>query len=304
MTVPFPENMSADRRNRVLEAQARVAKFIAQQKGGRAEGVILNAVAPNGSIATDADQRLGAPQINNGLKAKKNGLSKAALRHAIAVSQGHLKPDTPISAVPRDLVLLRAPTSPAAEQFRNIRTHLATSSFAQDMAAMAIVSPNKYRPADFVAMNLGAGFAQLGHRVLIIDADMRHRRMERIFKLSAPANLRAVLENKMAATEAVLETVVPNLSVLPSGPAVEDPQPLFAADRFAEVLESIRYRFDRILVLSPPFGAVADGRFIWKACEGAFVVVRRHQDRTHDLVKLQRALREVETTAIGSLLVQ
>jgi len=231
-------------------------------------------------------------------------LTQDDVNTALALQHGFLRNDLGAVTVPEGLVVVRRPASPQAEEFRLMRTRLLTTRKQKQLQLFSMVSCGTTRHADYAAINLAASFAQLQKRTLLIDSDLRGKRTQKIFALPEGPGLCDVLSGKNSFAEAHSETVVRNLSVLTSGGPAHCPQELLAGDKFKRFLREIKTQFDHVIVLSSPFGKIADGQFAWTGAKSVFVVVRRDHDRLKELKQLTIILRQLRTDIIGAALIK
>jgi capsular exopolysaccharide synthesis family protein len=204
--------------------------------------------------------------------------------------------------LPASLVIVRRPQSREAEQFRALRTHLLTSKEGESIGLFAIAAHGAADGADHVALNMAASFAQIRKRVLILDADLRSERLSRAFALDAGPGLSETLSGECDIRKAIRPTIIANLSVLTAGATNTDSHELLASEALRLTLEYLRCAFDAVIVMTAPYGTVADAQFVWAAAEKAFVVARRHKDRLPELKELNVALRQVGASVIGAAL--
>jgi capsular exopolysaccharide synthesis family protein len=102
--------------------------------------------------------------------------------------------------------------------------------------------------------------------------------------------------------DAIKSTEVPGLFVLPCGPVPPNPAELLHTRAFAELLAQLGEKFDRILLDSPPVGAVADAVVLATQVDGVVLVLkagRTHRDMARRTVK---ALRDVKANVFGAVL--
>lgn len=231
------------------------------------------------------------------LKLVKPGDVQAAL----AIQQGVLRADRAAFEVGPELACVRRPSSPEAEQFRLLRTRLLTTQSADRLKGFSIAPAGEGVKADCVAANLAIAFAQIHRSVLLIDAGLRSPCASRLFK-SAAGGLDALLSGALRFDEALQETPVERLSLLAAKGGCDNPQALLASQALSAMLDRARREFDIVIVLTAPFGPVADGQFVWAATKSALVVARRDVTRADELKRLNVVFRQIGADTIGAVM--
>ena len=173
-----------------------------------------------------------------------------------------------------------------------------TESFRLTLASILLSSNNGARPRVIafssasakegkttVTSNLGIALARLNRRVLLIDGDLRKRRLHRVFEVDNTAGLYEALTDN--SSPCVKETKVPNLFVLPSGKGI-DGDMLFYSSNFRDLLERLKTEFDMILIDTPPLLQVADARLICSQADATVLVIAQHTPREAALLVRQR----------------
>lgn len=151
------------------------------------------------------------------------------------------------------------PYSSAAEAFRALRTSIMHSRVGGGPKVILITSCTPAEGKTTVTSNLAVVFAQHQKRVLIIEADMRRARMLHVMRVSNKVGLSTLLVGACTVDEAIARDVyIPMLDIIPAGPRPPMPSELLGSTVFAELLESLRSRYDIILVDSPPLLLVTD----------------------------------------------
>ncbi|MGZ7267182.1 exopolysaccharide biosynthesis protein, partial [Streptococcus pyogenes] len=79
---------------------------------------------------------------------------------------------------------------------------------------------------------------------------------------SSSVGITSLLVGEASLDEALTETPVPGLWVLPCGPIPPNPSELLHTSRFRDLLREAAGKFDRIIFDSPPLGAVTDAAII------------------------------------------
>ncbi len=235
--------------------------------------------------------------------ASKLGLiTKEDVATALAAQNGFLRESDGEGGLPANLVIVRRPKSREAEQFRALRTRLITSTEPEKLNLFSIAANGTAAEADHVALNMAASFAQIGKRVLIVDADLRRARLATRFALPAGPGLKETLIGVCDIRNAVRPTIIANLSVLTAADDGAGGGELLSSETLRLTFDYLRCAFDIVIVMTTPFGDIADAQFVWASTGDVFVVTRRNVDRLADLNALDVALRQVGATIIGAAL--
>jgi polysaccharide biosynthesis transport protein len=165
-----------------------------------------------------------------------------------------------------------------AEAHRALRTALIFSTNAGKHRVIQITSPSAGDGKTSLAVNLGFSLAQSGKKVLLIDADLRHPRLHKIFALTDRIGLSTLLGDQADLTDAILGTDVAGLALLPSGPPPHNPAELLTSPRLKELLDSLRSRFDYILIDTPPLLTVSDPCVVAPRADAVLLVVRNSRN--------------------------
>ena len=106
-------------------------------------------------------------------------------------------------------------------------------------------------------MSLAAKFAQLGMRVLLIDADLRNPSLHRVLNLENSVGLSNYLSGACQKPDSpcadpvsrtVKQTSIPNLAVVLSGPLPPNPAELLAGPRLGVLLTEAAESFEIAIV--------------------------------------------------------
>ncbi len=177
-----------------------------------------------------------------------------------------------------DLLPEHHPRLAVAEAYRSLRTALLLST-ADRLQVVTVTSAEAGEGKTTTAVNLAVVLAQLGKRVLLVDADLRKPRVHRVFKLSNRSGLVSYLTGSAEPDEIIAAGEVARLAVCPSGPLPPNPSELLAAERMARFIEIIRKRFEYAIIDSPPVLAVSDAILSGSLSDG--VVLCFHANQVH-----------------------
>ncbi|HEX5581002.1 MAG TPA: Wzz/FepE/Etk N-terminal domain-containing protein [Gemmatimonadaceae bacterium] len=146
------------------------------------------------------------------------------------------------------------------EAFRTIRLNVRQALDEHGPLVFAVSSPAAGDGKSLVASNLAVSFAEAGHRVLLIDGDIRRGSLHAAF--AAPHR------------DALRPTSHRNLTLMPCGKRLRQAPELLASAALPELLEQLRGTYDVIVLDSPPLSAGIDAYTLGTAA-GAMAVVLR-----------------------------
>ena len=207
-----------------------------------------------------------------------------------------------------DARLVRAFMDDAAHGFtesvRTLRTSLTLAGLESPVQVILFTSSIPGEGKTTTSTNIAEAYGQM-EKTLLIDADMRRPTMAK--KLGLPHNSRG-LSNAVAYPDTLDECIhhVPELGidVIPSGPIPPNPLELLGSRNFQQLLETLRGRYQRIIIDSAPMRLVSDALYLSTLVDGVVYVIKA--DSTRDkLVKSSLVkLDESNARVLGVLLNQ
>ncbi|MEP6809376.1 MAG: polysaccharide biosynthesis tyrosine autokinase [Chthoniobacterales bacterium] len=204
----------------------------------------------------------------------------------------------PISATYR--LVAEAPEGPAAEAFRNLRASLSLLGPEAERKISLFTSALPNEGKSFSSANYALALAQQGHRVLLIDGDLRRPSLHKIFLSTTGeengADLPGVVDylvggvdlatavrvvsagrleaQTSAANSRILAATTGQLSVLTSGQRAPNPAELLSGPTFAKLIADAARQYDRVVIDSAPVLAVSDTLLMTPFVQTVCVVVR------------------------------
>jgi len=173
------------------------------------------------------------------------------------------------------LVAALAPQSLAAEQYRSLRTRIKRAENGRALRAIVVTSPNKGDGKSLTAANLAVTMAQeFQQRVLLIDCDFRRPSVHRLFGIPEGPGLTDVLMGGVELNQALVNVENHHLTLLPAGATPSHPAELLGSAAMRRVLDTLRTRFDRILIDMPPVAPLADLHILAPMADGLLMIVR------------------------------
>ncbi len=171
-------------------------------------------------------------------------------------------------------VLVREPQSmPIVEAYQALQANLKLSYFDKPLKTITVTSSVAGEGKSEVVANLALTLAQLGNRVLVVDADMRNPVQHHVWQI---ANLQG-LSNAVAGQlplKAAIVRLEPNLHILPVGAIPPNPLAILESRQMAALLRECETIYDYIIVDTPAVSGLADTLTIGRNTDGVLIVMQ------------------------------
>lgn len=169
------------------------------------------------------------------------------------------------------------------EAFRTLRTNLAFLREKQHGKTLLFTSSIPAEGKSFVASNYAASLAIANKKVLLIDCDIRRPRAHESFGIKIEKGLESILTHDAPVESLIMKGILPNLDLLPTKNMKHNVTELFLRDKMKHVLETLKDRYDTIILDTPPLAVASDAAILSKAVDGVVVVVGYDQVAKREL---------------------
>jgi len=194
------------------------------------------------------------------------------------------------------------PTSPLSEAYRSLRTALQFSTEDGTPKTLLITSSRPGEGKSTTSIALSLNFAQLGMKVLLIDADLRNPNVHRQLQIENSEGLSNYLAGGADSADLVRASGIDGVTVLTSGPPPPNPAELLAGPRFGMLLSAASENFDTIIVDGPPVMNLADAPIISSLVHGTLLVIEAASTRRGVVIDTARRLDFARARVVGALL--
>jgi polysaccharide biosynthesis transport protein len=201
-----------------------------------------------------------------------------------------------------ELIVHEEPTSAVSEASRGLRTNVSFMSPDKPYRTLLVTSASPSEGKTTVACCLAVAMAQAGHKVLLIDCDLRRPRLHRVFQKTNDRGVTSTLLDRASLGSAISSTEVPGLCLLSSGPACPSPAETLQSNAFNAMLEQLSAEYDRIVIDSPPIGPVTDAVILSTRVDASIMVIRAMSTTRDTALHARRALEDVRANLVGAVL--
>jgi capsular exopolysaccharide synthesis family protein len=147
-------------------------------------------------------------------------------------------------------------------------------------SVLAITSAWPGEGVSFVAFHTAVSLAKgLENSVLLVDANFKRPVLHKLFNNPNTVGLSDILSAGIEFHRAIRPTYMPYLAFLPSGGPLLDPAQFFRSERFNEILNEFRSRFDYVIFDTPAISKFADCLVMGPKVDQVILVVRAHRTK-------------------------
>jgi len=189
-----------------------------------------------------------------------------------------------------------------SEAYRSVRTALQFSTDHGVPRSLLVTSPSPSEGKSTTALALARNFAQLGKRVLLIEADLRNPSLHRTLGVKGEAGLSNLLSGSNSLKEVTLDTDDDRLKVILAGPLPPNPAELLSGSKFVSMLTVACERYDQIIIDGPPVLGLADSPILANVVEGTLLVITSGKTRINTAQAAQKRLLAARARIVGALL--
>lgn len=178
-----------------------------------------------------------------------------------------------------DIVVHENKNNQMEEVFRSLRTNL-QFIMSKDQKVILFTSSHSGEGKTFTAANLAVSFALLDKKVVLVGLDIRKPRLAELFEIKdhhhGITNLLSMANPTAEDVEKQIlnSNVNDNLDILMAGPIPPNPTELIARPTLEMVINSLKEKYDYVLIDSAPVGLVTDTLQIGRVADATIILCR------------------------------
>ena len=178
-----------------------------------------------------------------------------------------------------DIVVHENKNNQMEEVFRSLRTNL-QFIMSKDQKVILFTSSLSGEGKTFTAANLAVSFALLDKKVVLVGLDIRKPRLAELFEIKdhhhGITNLLSMANPTAEDVEKQIlnSNVNDNLDILMAGPIPPNPTELIARPTLEMVIDTLKEKYDYVLIDSAPVGLVTDTLQIGRVADATIVLCR------------------------------
>ncbi len=208
---------------------------------------------------------------------------------------GKLLPDNP------GTIIHYHPRDPASEAYRALTSTLEFTFFNEGHRVLLIASATPQEGKTTSVSNIGIGLANSGKKTILLDCNLRHPGVTKIFGLSGHAGLAEALGGFVPWRVCAYPTMVENLDVIPTGSLPGQPVELIK-NGLPNLLRELSTIYSAIIVDSPPVLPVADAAIISSMAGGTLLVYSQGRAPRDVLIRARTKIETAKGRVLGTFL--
>ena len=242
------------------------------------------------------------PNGKNGRNLPKLDAFHSLMRRLRRTKHRHGKHTAP--AVPDFYPLLSKfdPHAPFAEAFRSLRTDLQFYSIDKPLKKLLITSSIPGEGKTLVTSNLALAYAELGHKTVILDADIRKPKQGMVFNVDRRPGFTDYFMDLVPYESIVRELPQRNLFLIPSGTIPPNPTEVLNSQKMADLVARLEQEFDYIIVDAPPMLSISDAKTLSRLVENILLVFRFAQTEKRYIRDAVANLISIKASLVGLIL--
>lgn len=204
---------------------------------------------------------------------------------------------------------LQRPAYEVPEAFYDVQRVVAGLQLATAEKQLHIIGITSAAPregtstiAASMATLMAANSTRREQAALLVDAQLRHPSLHKIFGVANDAGLFELLHGGASAETVFRNTPASSLQIITVGQGWQTPLAQINAERFRHFLSEAKSRFEFVLVDLPPVLYHADSVILSRLCDGVVLVVQASQTRREVAAEAKHLLQKAGANIVGAVL--
>ncbi|MGB9715975.1 MAG: polysaccharide biosynthesis tyrosine autokinase [Thermodesulfovibrionales bacterium] len=191
---------------------------------------------------------------------------------------------------------------PISEAYRAIRYGIKYASPDKAVKSFVITSSRPKEGKTLTVANLGISFSQTGLKVIIVDTDLRRPYLNDLFEKPNQLGLTSAITGECTLEDAITDTGIEGLSLLPSGPTPPDPNRIYESERLKEFIMFLKKKYDMVIFDSAPVLIKSDATVLGRYVDGVIYTIEAEKTTRGDVAETIDVLKRADVKLIGAIL--
>ncbi len=202
------------------------------------------------------------------------------------------------------LVAKNRPLSFVSESFQKIVLNIEFLNVDEDHKILQFTSTEPSEGKSTTISNIAYLMAREGKKVLLIDLDLRKPKLNRVFDDTTSANLTDYLAGKASVEDIIKKSDELGLDYIINKESSTAVINLLKSQKLAQLLQTLKEKYDYILLDSPPVESLSDALYVAKLADGVIFVVGYGQAKKSNVKDAVESLKSYGANILGVILSQ
>jgi len=203
-----------------------------------------------------------------------------------------------------EMITCTESNSPVAEAYRVLATNIRLLLNKQEENIMLITSVNPGDGKSTTATNIACSYAQMGKKVLIVDADIRNASLHETLGLNNKRGLSHYLKGEsdlVGITQPVMG--IQGLFGITAGKFDADPVSLLSHERMSYLTSQGASIFDYVIIDAPAVSGYADSLVLASLASSTLIVTQEDRMEARSIKQVLDQIRRIKNNVSGFLIV-
>ncbi len=188
------------------------------------------------------------------------------------------------------------------DSFQRIYAYLRYGFLDREIKSVMITSSIKEEGKSLVASNLAIMLAAHGHKVLLVDANLKSPAVHKFFNLKSKPSLAHYLFRKEELENCIKETHVEGLKVITGIEFPQDPSVVLTSERMKKFVNSVYPKFDYIIYDTPDVLSLEEVGYLAGMVDEVIMVARFNRTKISELKQADKIFNGYDVTPGGFVL--
>ena len=201
-----------------------------------------------------------------------------------------------------DLEVLATAPKPSPS-YQMLKSNIIRPAEEKGIKTLSICSPTPKEGSSTVALNLAASLAkENGRRVVLVDANLRHPSLHSNLNVPVSPGFSDVIHEDANLHEAIMQSVIANLSVLTSGSSSPNPMVVLESPKLDNLIGALKREFDWIVFDCAPVNMYPDSAVLAARLDRVVLVVQAENKRAEVAIQAKEHLEGAGAKIMGAVL--
>ena len=198
--------------------------------------------------------------------------------------------------------LMERPMSSYAEAIRSVYTSLLLTQGREQMKTIVISSCQPSEGKSTLAVSLTRMIASAGHRIILIEADLRRPSIHNQLGIERGPGLAEVLVGSAKLEDVLYRDTKTSADILLAGKETLNPSKLLASHQMEELMAQLAQRYEMVIIDTAPVLAVSDGLLLANRADGTIYSCRWATTSRETAALGLKELREADARVVGAVI--